>query len=142
MRLIAYACNPMAIENPYIDPYQVRYNRDLCFSSSPVGPEPHMFVDPSQVSGSLMDLSVLQDRLISESARYKLDAPLYTSNIYSSDQENEPLADMLQKRSCTHCKRASKRCDNTRPCSRCTRIGLADSCLPAIKRLTKPRKNS
>jgi len=33
------------------------------------------------------------------------------------------------KRACFHCKKAKTSCSNERPCSRCVRLGLSDSCI-------------
>lgn len=33
------------------------------------------------------------------------------------------------KRACFHCKKAKTSCSNERPCSRCVRLGLTDSCI-------------
>ncbi|KAI8926594.1 hypothetical protein BC831DRAFT_221078 [Entophlyctis helioformis] len=38
------------------------------------------------------------------------------------------------KIACIHCKRACKRCDEQRPCSRCVRTNQADSCIDAPRR--------
>lgn len=33
------------------------------------------------------------------------------------------------KRACFHCKKAKTSCSNERPCSRCVRLGLTDTCI-------------
>ncbi|KNC98145.1 uncharacterized protein SPPG_06549 [Spizellomyces punctatus DAOM BR117] len=38
------------------------------------------------------------------------------------------------KIACIHCKKACKKCDNLRPCTRCCRMGYADSCLDAPRK--------
>lgn len=41
------------------------------------------------------------------------------------------------KVACIHCKKACKKCDDIRPCSRCVRIGFANNCLDAPRKERK-----
>ena len=41
------------------------------------------------------------------------------------------------KIACVHCKKACKKCDNVRPCSRCNRLGLSDTCVDAPRKERK-----
>ena len=41
------------------------------------------------------------------------------------------------KIACIHCKKACKKCDNIRPCGRCVRLGLSDSCVDAPRKERK-----
>ena len=40
------------------------------------------------------------------------------------------------KRACGHCKKAKTSCSNNRPCERCVRLGLSDSCLDPPSKLS------
>lgn len=46
------------------------------------------------------------------------------------------------KRACVNCQHSCKRCDDDRPCGRCTRLGIGASCQDAErKRLSRPRRH-
>jgi hypothetical protein len=52
--------------------------------------------------------------------------------------EGGPVKRRVQvKIACVHCKKACKKCDNVRPCNRCERLGLADTCVDAPRKERK-----
>ncbi len=44
------------------------------------------------------------------------------------------------KIACIHCKKACKKCDNARPCTRCIRTGTASSCVDAPRKERRKTK--
>ena len=62
------------------------------------------------------------------------------SNTTTPDPLNPPIKRRVQvKIACIHCKKACKKCDNVRPCTRCVRLGLDGTCVDAPR---KERKKS
>ncbi|KAI9351755.1 hypothetical protein DFJ73DRAFT_367796 [Zopfochytrium polystomum] len=41
------------------------------------------------------------------------------------------------KNACISCQRACKKCDNARPCDRCVKYGIADSCADSVRKERK-----
>ena len=46
------------------------------------------------------------------------------------------------KIACIHCKKACKKCDNARPCTRCIRTGTASTCVDAPRKERKKDKKT
>ncbi|KAJ7204268.1 hypothetical protein C8J57DRAFT_1619088 [Mycena rebaudengoi] len=38
------------------------------------------------------------------------------------------------KNACTNCQRSSKRCDDARPCLRCVKYGISETCMDSVRR--------
>ena len=47
----------------------------------------------------------------------------------------------LVKIACIHCKKACKKCDDSRPCGRCVRSGNSESCVDAPRKKRKGRSS-
>ncbi|GJQ08743.1 hypothetical protein GpartN1_g534.t1 [Galdieria partita] len=92
------------------------------------------------------DISISSDRIVSN------DINLVCGGSFSSAasfQEVKTTASQHKKRrrvfrvvrvSCTHCRQAKQACDDFRPCMRCVRLGLQDSCVDAPT--SRPRRGS
>ncbi|ORZ02762.1 hypothetical protein BCR43DRAFT_22569 [Syncephalastrum racemosum] len=45
------------------------------------------------------------------------------------------------KNACTNCRKASRKCDDARPCPRCIKYALEDSCVSYVRRKRPEKKN-
>ena len=48
---------------------------------------------------------------------------------HTKKKSNDSQPKKRAKRACFHCKKAKTSCTNQRPCARCVRLGLSDTCL-------------
>ncbi|KAI8852677.1 hypothetical protein BC829DRAFT_56914 [Chytridium lagenaria] len=52
----------------------------------------------------------------------------------NSGEYDGPRKRKQVKNACVNCQKACKKCDNIRPCPRCVRYGLSDSCIDSVRK--------
>ena len=55
----------------------------------------------------------------------------------TSKTQNRPSRRKKASRACYHCQKAHLTCDDSRPCQRCIRKGLADQCVDGFRKKAK-----
>ncbi|KAI8338034.1 hypothetical protein BC941DRAFT_470034 [Chlamydoabsidia padenii] len=53
------------------------------------------------------------------------------------DINGQPQKRKQVKNACTNCQKACKKCDDARPCPRCVKYGIADSCVNSVRKERK-----
>ncbi|CAO3592792.1 unnamed protein product [Absidia cylindrospora] len=53
------------------------------------------------------------------------------------DINGQPAKRKQVKNACTNCQKACKKCDDARPCPRCVKYGIADSCVNSVRKERK-----
>ncbi|KAI9316341.1 hypothetical protein BX666DRAFT_2027879 [Dichotomocladium elegans] len=55
----------------------------------------------------------------------------------SHAQQHQPPKRKQVKNACTNCQKACKKCDDARPCPRCIKYGIADTCVNSVRKERK-----
>ncbi|CEI97020.1 hypothetical protein RMCBS344292_11163 [Rhizopus microsporus] len=67
--------------------------------------------------------------------------PSVTSIHAAQDMTSAPLGNGIKrkqvKNACTNCQKACKKCDDARPCPRCIKYGIADTCVNSVRKERK-----
>ncbi|CAO3589101.1 unnamed protein product [Absidia cylindrospora] len=63
--------------------------------------------------------------------------PPMLGHLQHHDPMGQPAKRKQVKNACTNCQKACKKCDDARPCPRCVKYGIADSCVNSVRKERK-----